>query len=123
MHAQADTLCCLSHQTPALGSCALEQLVSAAGSKPATAVQVQAKRLRLAGGFDFGEIARLTPGFVGADLGALMQEAAALAVRRVFAAIEQPAAASGPDEARTTYLAACYCIPSPAWTCRQALHV
>ena len=53
-------------------------------------LQVLGKRLRLSGGFDFGEIARLTPGFVGADLAALTQEAAALAVRRVFAALEGP---------------------------------
>ena len=54
-------------------------------------LQVLGKRLRLSGDFDFGEIARLTPGFVGADLAALTQEAAALAVRRVFAALEGPA--------------------------------
>ena len=57
---------------------------------PHELLQVLGKRLRLSGDFDFGEIARLTPGFVGADLAALTQEAAALAVRRVFAALEGP---------------------------------
>ena len=47
-----------------------------------------ARRLRLAGAFDFKAVAKRTPGFVGADLQALMKEAAALAVKRVFAQLE-----------------------------------
>ena len=62
------------------------------GNPRCVPTQVLGKRLRLSGDFDFGEIARLTPGFVGADLAALTQEAAALAVRRVFAALESPEA-------------------------------
>ena len=61
-------------------------------------LQVLSKRLRLDGGFDFREIARLTPGFVGADLGALTQEAAALAVRRAFAAFKRPAEQLAPAD-------------------------
>ena len=45
---------------------------------------VQAKKLRLAGGLDLAEIARRTPGYVGADLSALAKEAAASAVSRIF---------------------------------------
>jgi len=41
-------------------------------------------KMRLSGDFDFTEIARLTPGFVGADLNALAKEAAVIAVNRVF---------------------------------------
>lgn len=58
---------------------------------------VQAAGLRLeghVGGFDFGAIAKLTPGFVGADLLALTQEAAALAVARCFDALDAAASAS-----------------------------
>eukprot|EP00054_Salpingoeca_dolichothecata_P015299 m.87838 g.87838 ORF g.87838 m.87838 type:complete len:841 (+) comp21425_c0_seq2:168-2690(+) len=45
---------------------------------------VLCQRLRLEGNFDFDELARLTPGYVGADLTALVNEAALLAVSRVF---------------------------------------
>ena len=48
-------------------------------------LQVIARRLRLAGDFDFDAIARVTGGFVGADLAALAKEAAVLAVHRIFA--------------------------------------
>ncbi|GBG27870.1 26S proteasome regulatory subunit 8-like [Hondaea fermentalgiana] len=47
-------------------------------------LQCLSSRMRLAGDFDFEEVARLTPGFVGADLDALCKEAAVLAVNRVF---------------------------------------
>lgn len=40
--------------------------------------------MRLEGSLGFMDIARRTPGFVGADLEALMKEAAALAVQRIF---------------------------------------
>jgi ribosome biogenesis ATPase len=53
---------------------------------------VQARKLRLAGGLDLVEIAKKTPGYVGADLSALAKEAAALAVARIF---KQLASASG----------------------------
>jgi len=45
-------------------------------------------KLRLSGDFSFAEVAKRTPGFVGADLAALIKEAAALAVRRIFASID-----------------------------------
>lgn len=47
----------------------------------------QASKVRLEGDFDFDRIARLTPGYVGADLMALTKEAAALAVSRIFTAL------------------------------------
>jgi ribosome biogenesis ATPase len=47
-------------------------------------LRVMCDRLRLAGDFDFDEIARRTPGFVGADLNALTKEAAVIAVNRIF---------------------------------------
>ena len=47
-------------------------------------LQVLARPLRLSGDFDFGAVAKRTPGFVGADLAALVKEAAALAVKRIF---------------------------------------
>jgi ribosome biogenesis ATPase len=54
---------------------------------------VLARRLRLDAGLDLAAVARRTPGFVGADLAALMKEAAALAVARAFA--ESDARAEG----------------------------
>jgi ribosome biogenesis ATPase len=42
------------------------------------------KKLRLEGEFDFQTIARLTPGYVGADLSALTKEAAAVAIRDIM---------------------------------------
>ena len=45
---------------------------------------VQAKKLRLAGGLDLAEIAKKTPGYVGADLSALAKEAAASAEASIF---------------------------------------
>ena len=84
--------------------------------------QVQAERLRLAGGFDFREIARLTPGFVGADLGALTQEAAAIAVRRAFAALElpQPPAADA-DEVSLALAASALQTPACLCPCHHGL--
>ncbi len=43
-----------------------------------------ASKMRLEGDFNFEKIARLTPGFVGADLASLTKEAASIAVRRVY---------------------------------------
>lgn len=42
------------------------------------------RKLRLPGDFDFQQLARLTPGYVGADLMALCREAAVSAVNRVL---------------------------------------
>lgn len=47
-------------------------------------LRVLARRLRLDGDLDFVAVAKKTPGFVGADLAALMKESAALAVQRIF---------------------------------------
>ncbi|XP_041352372.1 nuclear valosin-containing protein-like [Gigantopelta aegis] len=51
-------------------------------------LQVLCKSLRLCEGFDFHQLARNTPGFVGADLMALAREAAMIAVNRVFDTIQ-----------------------------------
>ncbi len=45
--------------------------------------------LRLSGSLDLADLARNTPGFVGADLRALAQEAASSAIRRIFAILEK----------------------------------
>ncbi|OQS07963.1 ribosome biogenesis ATPase RIX7 [Thraustotheca clavata] len=45
---------------------------------------VLASKMRLAGDIDFKDLARRTPGYVGADLVSLTKEAAVLAVNRVF---------------------------------------
>jgi len=50
-------------------------------------LQVMSRDLRLSGNFDFGIIARMTPGFVGADLKALTKEAAVMAINRIFHAL------------------------------------
>ena len=47
-----------------------------------------ARRLRLEGEFDFAQVAAKTPGFVGADLTALVKEAAAIAVTRIFSELQ-----------------------------------
>jgi ribosome biogenesis ATPase len=41
-------------------------------------------KMKLEGAFNFEKIARLTPGFVGADLASLTKEAASIAIRRVY---------------------------------------
>lgn len=62
-------------------------------------VQVLARRLRLSGDFDFRIVAKRTPGFVGADLAALMKESAALAVKRIFQQLEAAAAVEAAEAA------------------------
>lgn len=57
-------------------------------------LQVLSKRLRLSGDFNFHAIAKLSPGFVGADLAALTKEAAAIAVTRIFQQLDGSPAAS-----------------------------
>ncbi|BDA42994.1 probable nuclear valosin-containing protein-like at C-terminar half [Coccomyxa sp. Obi] len=71
-------------------------------------LQVLARRLRLEGDFDFAQVAARTPGFVGADLTALVKEAAAIAVTRIFSELQaveeaaaQPMALLQPREALT----------------------
>ncbi|GAA5796921.1 hypothetical protein HPULCUR_002299 [Helicostylum pulchrum] len=45
---------------------------------------VLATKLRLSGDFDFAELAKSTPGYVGADLQALITTAGVIAVKRIF---------------------------------------
>jgi ribosome biogenesis ATPase len=52
-------------------------------------LRVLAAKLRLDGEFDFALLARHTPGYVGADLSALANEAAVIAVNRIFRQLEQ----------------------------------
>lgn len=50
----------------------------------AAVLRVLTRRMKLPEGFDYDGLARMTPGFVGADLAALTKEAAVMAVNRVF---------------------------------------
>jgi len=47
-------------------------------------LRVQCAKLRLSGEFDFRTLAKMTPGYVGADLAALTGAAGVLAVKRIF---------------------------------------
>ncbi|KAI8976013.1 P-loop containing nucleoside triphosphate hydrolase protein [Pilobolus umbonatus] len=47
-------------------------------------LKVLSSKLRLSGEFDFTELARATPGYVGADLQALITAAGVIAVKRIF---------------------------------------
>ena len=47
------------------------------------------KRLRLSGAFDFNDLAKQTPGFVGADLQALTAAAGIIAVKRMISQLQQ----------------------------------
>ncbi|KAJ3339401.1 hypothetical protein HDU93_008309 [Gonapodya sp. JEL0774] len=47
-------------------------------------LRVVCSKLRLTGDFDVFQLAKVTPGYVGADLGALAAEAGLVAVRRVY---------------------------------------
>jgi ribosome biogenesis ATPase len=51
-------------------------------------LKVISSKLRLEGNFDFVRLAKLTPGFVGADLAALAKEAAAICINRIFNQLE-----------------------------------
>lgn len=51
-------------------------------------LQVLCRNLKLTPDFNFGHLAHLSPGFVGADLAALAREAAMMAVSRVFNELE-----------------------------------
>jgi len=52
-------------------------------------LQVLSKKLRMEGNFDFSLIAKRTPGYVGADIHALIKEAAKISIDRIFAEIER----------------------------------
>jgi ribosome biogenesis ATPase len=80
---------------------------------------VLARRLRLEGNFDFRTVAKRTPGYVGADLAALMKEAAAVAVSRIFSRLEAArlacaAAAAGAGAAGAAGAAAGAAAPAAA---------
>lgn len=47
-------------------------------------LKVLSKKLRLSGNFDFRKLAKMTPGFVGADLNALTAAAGVCAIKRIF---------------------------------------
>ena len=47
-------------------------------------LRVLCRKLRLSGDFDFRDLAKKTPGFVGADLSALTSEAGRAAINRIF---------------------------------------
>ncbi|OAQ30143.1 AAA-domain-containing protein [Linnemannia elongata AG-77] len=47
-------------------------------------LRVMASKLKLSGDFDFKELAKLTPGYVGADLNALTAAAGVAALKRIF---------------------------------------
>lgn len=53
-----------------------------------------ASKLRLSGDFDFAELAKATPGYVGADLQALITTAGVIAVKRIFKHLQEVAAAT-----------------------------
>ncbi|KAI8967546.1 P-loop containing nucleoside triphosphate hydrolase protein [Mycotypha africana] len=52
-------------------------------------LSVLAAKLRLSGNFDFAELARATPGYVGADLQALITTAGVIAVKRIFKHLQE----------------------------------
>ncbi|XP_074629859.1 nuclear valosin-containing protein-like isoform X1 [Acropora palmata] len=52
-------------------------------------LRVQCEKLRLDEDFSFESLARLTPGFVGADLMSLTREAALIAVNRIFQELQR----------------------------------
>ncbi|KNC96686.1 uncharacterized protein SPPG_07899 [Spizellomyces punctatus DAOM BR117] len=54
-------------------------------------------KLRLRGDFDFVHLAKLTPGYVGADLNALTAEAGMLAVKRIFHSLKERIVSSSTD--------------------------
>lgn len=47
-------------------------------------LRVLYEKLRISGDFDFEQVARFTPGYVGADLAALTKESAVMAIHRIF---------------------------------------
>ena len=47
-------------------------------------LETMTKDMRLSGDFDFRQLARKTPGFVGADVKSLAKEAAVIAINRIF---------------------------------------
>lgn len=52
-------------------------------------LEVLYEKLRIDGQFDFEQVARLTPGYVGADLAALTKESAVMAIHRIFLSVNE----------------------------------
>uniref|UniRef100_A0AAY4F041 AAA+ ATPase domain-containing protein n=1 Tax=Denticeps clupeoides TaxID=299321 RepID=A0AAY4F041_9TELE len=65
------------------------------------------RKLRLPEEFDYGLLARLTPGYVGADLMALCREAAMTAVNRVLLQLQEMGVASGQNMAASSQPVVC----------------
>jgi len=53
-------------------------------------LQVLCKKLRVSGDFDYKKLAKMTPGFVGADLQSLTSAAGVIAIKRMIGQIQQP---------------------------------
>lgn len=64
-------------------------------------LEKMASKLRVDSKFDFGVIAKLSPGFVGADLGALVSEAGMIAVKRIFDTLDFQASEIDLDDPST----------------------
>ncbi|KAI8144584.1 P-loop containing nucleoside triphosphate hydrolase protein [Fennellomyces sp. T-0311] len=62
-------------------------------------LRVLAEKLRLEGNFDFLALARATPGYVGADLQALITQAGVIAVKRIFKHLRTLPAVTDNDDA------------------------
>lgn len=68
--------------------------------------QVMASKMTLGGDVDFQQIAKKTPGFVGADLSSLTKEAAVVAINRIFTRLRATSPPpSGPSTAVSTAVA------------------
>jgi ribosome biogenesis ATPase len=67
-------------------------------------LKVISSKLRLEGNFDFHKLAKLTPGFVGADLAALSKEAAAVCINRIFNQIEATTSQNNKSTQQNTIL-------------------
>lgn len=65
---------------------------------PCRILETLCRKLTLPADFDFLKLARLTPGYVGADLMALCREAAMNAVNRILMAVGTPADDQGSSE-------------------------
>ena len=61
-------------------------------------LRVLCQKLRLSGDFDFRDLAKKTPGFVGADLSALTSEAGRAAINRIFQTLKSSPAAPPPAD-------------------------
>lgn len=58
-------------------------------------LRVLSQKLRLSGDFDFKALAKMTPGFVGADLNSLTAEAGTSAMKRIFQTLKAPVTDAG----------------------------